>query len=62
VSVVINRPTTERLKQTGGVQAGNVHHQHIPADAETLAWNRAREAKRSVLSALSDAGIRGGAP
>ena len=61
----LERLTTERLEQVGVVQAhqaDNVHHRHIPADAETLAWNRSREAEWHAAPAKLEATLRELAP
>jgi hypothetical protein len=57
--------TTEQLEQLGGIQAqqtANAHHRHVPADAETLAWNRAREAEWLAAPATLEALLRELAP
>jgi hypothetical protein len=56
-SVVVDRPTTERPEP-----ADNAHHRHIPADAETLAWNRAREAQWHAAPSALEATLRELAP
>ena len=61
----LDRLTTERLEQVGVVQApqaDNPHHQHIPADADTLAWNRAREAEWHAAPAVLEVMLRQLAP
>ena len=40
----------------------NAHHRHVPADAETLAWNRAREAEWHAAPATLEAMLRELAP
>jgi hypothetical protein len=53
--------TAERLAQAGVVQAqqaDNAHHRHIPADAATLAWNKAREAEWHAAPAALEAMLR----
>lgn len=61
----LDRLTTEGLEQAGVVsaqQADNAHHRHAPADAETLAWNRAREAEWHAVPAALEALLRELAP
>jgi hypothetical protein len=43
-------------------QADNAHHRHALADAETLAWNRAREAEWHAAPAALEALLRELAP
>jgi hypothetical protein len=60
-----DRLTTARLEQAGVVQAqqaDNAHYRHVPADAETLAWNRAREADWHAAPAALEATLRELAP
>jgi sRNA-binding protein len=40
----------------------NAHNRHVPADAETLAWNRAREAEWHAAPAALEAMLRELAP
>jgi hypothetical protein len=56
----LDRLTTERLQQAGVVV--QPHHRHVPADAETLAWNRAREAEWHAVPAALEAMLRELAP
>ena len=63
--LTLSRPldslTAERLEQVGVVQAqqaDKAHHQHVPADAETLAWNRARETEWLAAPAALEALLR----
>lgn len=61
----LDRLTAERLEQAGIVQAqqiDNAHHRHVPADAATLAWNRAREAEWHAAPAALEATLRALAP
>jgi hypothetical protein len=69
----LDRLTTERLEQLGVGQAplepelqapppDGAHHQHVPADASTLAWNRAREAEWHAAPAALEAMLRELAP
>jgi len=69
----LDRLTAERLALAGvgqappepGLQApppDGAHHQHVPADAETLAWNRAREAEWYAAPAALEALLRELAP
>jgi hypothetical protein len=61
----LDRLTTERLEQLGVGQehhVDNAHHRHVPADAETLAWNRAREAEWHAAPAALEAMLRELAP
>jgi hypothetical protein len=72
----LDRRTAERLEQAGVVvqaqqEVGKIlptspvapaHHQHVPADAETLAWNRAREAEWHAAPAAIEAMLRQLAP
>jgi hypothetical protein len=61
--LTLSRPldslTAERLEQAGVVQA---RHRHVLADAETLAWNRAREAEWLDAPAALEALLRELAP
>jgi ProQ/FINO family len=69
-TLTLSRPlnclTTERLEQAGVVQAqqaDNAHHpRHVPADAETLAWNRTREAEWHAAPTALEAMLRELAP
>jgi hypothetical protein len=62
--------TTERLElagvamapSPGGAQATPTHHEHVPPDAETLAWNRQREAEWHAAPAALEAMLRELAP
>ena len=64
-TLTLSRPldclTAERLELAGVVhtqQVDNAHHRHVLADAETLAWNRAREAEWHAAPAALDAVLR----
>jgi hypothetical protein len=59
LSRALNPLTTERLEQAGVVQARS---RHVPADAETLAWNRAREAEWHAAPAALEVLLRELAP
>jgi hypothetical protein len=59
----LDRLTTERLEQAGvALTAPAPRYQHAPADAETLAWNLAREAEWHAAPAALEALLRELAP
>jgi hypothetical protein len=64
----LDRLTTERLEQAGvviqapQVKASSARYQHVQADAETLAWNQAREAEWHAAPWALEAVLRELAP
>jgi hypothetical protein len=69
-TLTLSRPLdpliTERLERAGVVpvqpQASSARYQHISADTETLAWNRARDAEWHAAPAKLEALLRELAP